>query len=179
MRVLAILALMAQPVAAECFTGQPHKVTYSDGQVMLVLDRQGDVVTHQWGDAGDVVTSHLGLFTLERRADGKVRREKWKSRLPRLADLVPGYKYDVSRMTVYASGRRAEIRLEGEVLEPATVTVGNCAYVTTVIRESYAADGEWMLTTTTYLRTDMMVVLQSETYGSGTDLMTRVATAVE
>lgn len=181
-KVLVAVAMMAQPVAAECFAGQPRQVTYSNGQVMSVLDRDGDVVTHQWrtgGSEGDVRTSHLMVFDLERTHEGKTLRDKWKGRLPASADLVPGYRFDIEGKTTFASGGSSPVRMQGEVMPPATVTLGNCVYETTVIYTSYFVGETWMMSTTTYLRMDMMVALQSENFSLGAEPLERVATGLE
>jgi hypothetical protein len=182
-RIAVVLALLAQPVAAECFVGQPHKVTYSNGSIMTILDRTGDNMTVQWERPkvdDSVVTERLGLITLEIRKDGKTRRTKWEGPLPRLADLVPGYEYDISGIAEGVSGLKETVQVRGEVSSKATVMVGDCGYETTVINEGYTLNGEWLWATKTYLRTDMLVVLQSETYFSGGDRATpQVAISLE
>lgn len=182
MKALIAVVLMAQPVAAECFVGTPSAVTYSSGSVMSVLDRKGDNVTVQWtrADRGaSVQTTRLSLFTLEIREDGKTRRTKWKGPLPRLADLVPGYEYDISGLSEMTSGLKEIVQVTGRVSAKETVMVDNCNYETTVIDEDFSQNGEWMWHTKTYLRTDMMVVLRSETYFSGGDTAPNIVVALQ
>jgi hypothetical protein len=183
MWALVALALMAQPVAAECFVGLPSKVTYSSGAVMTILDKKRDKVTNQWtrpdGDVS-VVTTQLGLFRLEVRVDGRTRRTKWEGPLPRLADLVPGYQFDLSGISEAVNGLKETVQVTGSVAPGATIQVGNCAYETTVVHENFTLNGEWLYHTKNYLRTDMLVVLRSETYFSGGDTATpNVAISLE
>lgn len=180
MRVVAVLALLAQPVAAECFVGQPHKVTFSDGKVMQVLDRQGDEVTFVWQDQPDSIRlSHLMMFHLETRVGDKVSRDRWTGRLPKSGDLVAGFHFAVQGSFTGTNGKTYHTRLDGTVVGTDTVSVGQCAYETTVIRQDYYVDGEWAYFTTDYLRTDMMVVLLSEIQPGGAKAIARVVTALQ
>ena len=69
--------------------------------------------------------------------------------------------------------------MQGEVMPPANVTLGNCAYETTVICTSYFVDETRMMSTTTCLRLDMMVAQQSEFCTLGTEPLTLLSTGLE
>ena len=127
-------------MAAKCLVGQLHKVTYEHGAAKTILDRQGDIVTFQWSGSDSVnpeVTYHLDLIPLGSREGGTIRRDKWKGRLPRLADLVPGFEYDNSGTSVSRSGEKETLRVKGTVLPKETVMVGNCGYEITVISHDH------------------------------------------
>jgi hypothetical protein len=174
------LVLLAGPAAADCFTGQPHQVTFSDGKVMQVLDRKGDDVTVAWSDEVDIQrVSRMMMFHLETRTGGKVEADRWVGRLPKSADLVPGFTFDVQGSFTGSDGKPNAKRLTGTVLAADTVTVGGCAYETTVIKQDYFLNGEWLYFTTDYLRTDMMILLRSDIQPAGAEAITRMVTAIQ
>ncbi len=164
--VLVALVLVAAPVQAqECFSGKPRQVTYDDGRVFTIIQRHGDDVTYTVPFAGfqDAVTkTQLMLFPKQGRAGARSTEYRWKSRLPKSKDMVPGYAFDIEGTMKSGDGEALPYRNTGSVLRVEEVLVGECSYPALVVQIDTYLNDELILTGTDHLSLDMMVILKRE-----------------
>lgn len=164
---LALVTLAAPALAqeAECFAGQPKKVTFDSGRTVTIIQRHGSDVTYTQPYAGgnDIVTkTHILLFPKTSRLAARMIEYRWDDPLPGLADLVPGFRYDVAGTMKSGDDPAQDYRITGEVLGQDVVSIGTCDYPVTVIAAQSFVGGAEVTATTTSLSTEMMVVLKAE-----------------
>lgn len=166
-RFLMALAMLAAPAQAQdCFSGDPRQVTYDTGRVITIIQRHGDDITYTTPYEGfqDAVTkTQLMLFPKQGRAGARSTEHRWSSRLPKLRDLVPGFRFDIEGTMKSGDGEALPYRITGEVLREEVVMVGACGYPTLVIANETYLNDEILMTGTSYLSAEMKVVLRSET----------------
>ena len=185
MRWLMVLTLMALPAAAEevCFAGVPKQVTYSDGRVITIIQRHGDDLTYTTpyeGFQDSVTKTHLMLFPKQGRAGARSSEYRWPSRLPGIEKMVPGFSFDLKGTMKSGGGAALPYRNEGQVTGLEEVKVGKCRYPALVIKVNTWLDDQLILTGTTWLSAEMMVVLKSETVPTSAGRqVSSVAVAVE
>ena len=164
--ILVVLAFLACPVQAqECFTGEPRQVTYDTGRVITIIQRHGDDVTYTTPYEGfqDAVTkTQLMLFPKQGRAGARSTEYRWSSRLPKMRDLVPGFRFDITGTMKSGDGAALPYRILGEVLREEVVMVGACSYPTLVIADETYLNDEIVRTATQYLSPEMRIILKSE-----------------
>jgi len=164
--ILMALAVMASPVhAQECFTGKPTKVAYSDGHVITVIQRHGDDLTYTMPHEGFqdlVMKTHLMLFPKQIRAGERSTEYRWTSRLPKLRDMVPGFRFDIKGTMKSGDGVALPYRHVGEVLREDVVKVGGCSFAVLVVAMDTYLNDEIIIRATNYLSPDMTVLLKSE-----------------
>lgn len=162
---LVTLAPPALAQEAECFVGQPKKVTFDSGRTVTIIQRHGSDITYTSPYAGgnDIVTkTHILLFPKTSRQAARMIEYRWDDALPRLGDLVPGFRYDVAGTMKSGDGPAQDYRIAGEVLGQDVVKIGKCAYPVTVIAAQSFVGGAEVTATTVSLSTEMMVVLKTE-----------------
>ena len=178
---LALLALPAQ--AEECFSGRPQKISYDDGRVLTIIQRHGDDLTYTTPYEGfqDAVTkTHLMLIPKQGRAGARSTEFRWSSRLPRLKDLVPGFRFDIKGTMKSGTGPAIPYRNVGEVLGVEEVKVGACSYPTLVVKIEVYLEGQVEIVSTDYLSPDLLVVLKSEVLPvAAARMITRRAVAIQ
>ncbi len=166
MMMLALLALMALPAQAEeCFSGRPAQVRYDDGHTVTIIQRHGDDVTFTEPYAGGndaVQKTHLMLFPKQARFGARGVEHRWTSRLPKLGDLTPGYRFDLKGTMKSGDTPAIAYRNEGQVLGQEEVKIGACVYPALVIAKNTYLDGKLAITATEYLSPDMMIILRAE-----------------
>lgn len=166
--ILTVLALVATPALAQeaCFSGLPRQVTYDDGRVVTIIQRHGADVTYTVpyeGFQDSVMKTQMMLFPKQGRAGARSSEYRWDTRLPKLADLVPGYAFDIEGTMKSGDGEAVPYRKAGTVVSEEAVMIGECSYAALVIAvDTYLRD-EKIMTATEYLSADMMVILKSET----------------
>lgn len=164
---LALVALASPSLAqeAECFSGQPKKVTFDNGRTTTIIQRHGSDVTYTQPYAGgnDVVTkTHILLFPKTSRLAARLIEYRWDDRLPGLDDLAPGFHYDVAGTMKSGDGPAQDYRIVGDVLAQDVVKIGKCDYPVLVIEAHSFVGGAEVVATTVSLSTEMMVVLKTE-----------------
>lgn len=162
-----VLALLATPAVAQegCFDGMPRRVSYSDGRVITIIQRHGNDLTYTTPDDGfqDAVTkTHLMLFPKQGRQGARSSEYRWSSRLPGINKMVPGFQFDLKGTMKSGGGAALPYRNEGQVLGVEEVKVGKCSYPALAIKVNTWLDDQLILTGTTWLSADMMVILKSE-----------------
>lgn len=166
MRLLMVLAVLALPAQAEeCFSGRPAQVRYDDGHTITIIQRHGDDVTFTEPYAGGndaVRKTHLMLFPKQARFGARGVEHRWTSRLPKLGDLVPGYRFDLTGTMKSGDTPAIGYRSEGQVLGQEEIKIDACVYPALVIAINTYMDGELAITATDYLSPDMMIILRSE-----------------
>lgn len=164
--MMVALALMAGPVAAQdCFVGEPRKVSYDNGRVFTIIQRHGADVTFTVpyeGFQDSVSKTHLMLIPKQGRSGARSTEYKWSSRLPKLRDLVPGYRFDLDGTMKSGDGEALPYRIAGEVLREEVVKVGACSYPTLVILVETFLGDTLIFRTTDYLSPEMVVLLKTE-----------------
>jgi hypothetical protein len=178
-----VWGLAAMPVAAECFVGEPTKVTYSDGRVITIIQRHGDDLTYTEPYEGyqDAVSkTHLMLFPKTSRRGARATEFRWSSTLPKLKQMVPGYHFDLKATMKSGDGKALPYRVEGDVLGQEVVKVGDCSYDVLAIESATYLDDQAISVATDYLSPDLMVVLRSDVTvnGSGKQVR-RTAVAIQ
>lgn len=165
------LGLGLPAAAQECFVGQPRQVTYDDGRVVTIIQRHGDDLTYtipQAGNQDTVHKSHLMLFPKASRSGARSIEHRWSSNLPKLGDLVPGYRFDLAAKMKSGDGAAVDYRSTGEVLGLDEVKLGDCRYAVLVIRMEISLDGQLAIVATQYFSADLGVVLASRVEGIAT-----------
>jgi hypothetical protein len=160
---LALLALPAQ--VEECFSGRPAQVRYDDGHTITIIQRHGDDVTFTQPYAGGndaVQKTHLMLFPKQARFGARGVEHRWTSRLPKLRDLTPGYRFDLKGTMKSGDSAAIEYRNEGQVLGQEDVKMGACVFPALVIAVNTYLNGELAITSTEYLSPDMLIILRSD-----------------
>ena len=179
--VVGVLAAM--PVAAECFVGQPSKLTYSDGRVITIIQRHGSDVTYTEPYEGyqDAVSkTHLMLFPKTSRRGARATEFRWSSTLPKLKDMVPGYHFELNATMKSGDGAALPYRSEGDVLGQDVVKVGDCSYDVLAIKTTSYLEDQAISAATDYLSPDLMVVLRSDSTVMGTGKQVkRIAVALQ
>ena len=164
--VAGVLAVMVLPAMAQdgCFSGEPTKVTYSDGRVVTIIQRHGDDLTFTTpyeGYQDSVTKTHLMLVPKQGRQGARSTEFQWSSKQPKLSQLVPGYKFDLEGTMKSGGGEAVPYRIEGEVRGPEDVMVGDCSYAALAVVMSTFLDNQLIVTATQYLSPDMKVILKS------------------
>jgi len=164
--IVLALALAAGPVAAQdCFVGEPRKVSFDNGRVFTIIQRHGADVTYTVpyeGFQDSVSKTHLMLIPKQGRSGARSTEYKWSSRLPKLRDLVPGYRFDLDGTMKSGEGEALPYRLVGEVLRQEDVKIGACSYPTiVVVVETFLRD-TLIFRSTSHLSADMVVLLRNE-----------------
>lgn len=160
-----VMALMAQPAAAECFTGRPQQLTYDKGRVITIIQRHGDDLTYTQpyeGFQDTVNKTRLMLFPLTARAGARSTEYRWTSKLPKLKQMVPGYHFDVKGTMKSGEGKALPYRVAGDVLGQDVVTIGDCPYAVMVVKTTVDLDNQPINSSTEYLSPDLGVTLRSE-----------------
>lgn len=165
---LMALALMTLPVAAQdtaCFAGMPKRVSYSDGRVVTIIQHHGDDVTYTTpyeGYQDSVTKTHLMLFPKLGRQGARATEWRWTSRLPGIAQMVPGFSFDLKGSMASGGGEALPYRAAGQVLAAQEVMVGKCPYAALVVVVTTYLDDQPVMTTTHYLSPDMKVIMKIE-----------------
>jgi hypothetical protein len=157
--------LSVTPMTADCFVGQPGKVTYNDGRVITIIQRHGDDLTYTEPYEGyqDAVSkTHMMLFPKTSRRGARATEIRWSSPLPKLKQMVPGYHFDLQGTMKSGDGTPLPYRSEGDVLGKEVVKVGKCTYDVLVIKTATYLDNQVISVATDYLSIDLLVVMRSD-----------------
>lgn len=166
MRWLAVLALLALPARAEdCFSGLPKRLSYDNGSYVTIIQRHGEDFTYEapYPGGNNVVSkTRLGLFPRDSRLPSRYFEYRWDDRLPQLADLVPGYRFDVAGQMAAGKDEPRAYRISGEVLGREEVKIGDCSYPVLAIARVTYVNGAQVSTDTLRFSPEMMVVLWTD-----------------
>lgn len=178
-----VLGVLALPAAAQdCFAGKPSKVSYDDGRVITIIQRHGDDVTYTEPYEGfqDIVRkTDMMLFLKTVRAGARLTEYRWISRLPKLAQMVAGYHFDIKGTMKSGDDKALPYRQVGDVLGQEMMNIGPCPYTVAKIKMETFMNNQLIIVSTDYLSTDLMVVLRSEFIPIGGMQITRTVVAVE
>ena len=144
---------------------QAAQVRYDDGHTITIIQRHGDDLTYTQpyqGGTDAVQKTHLMLFPKQARFGARATENRWTSRLPKLGDLAPGYRFDVNGTMKSGTDAAMPYRIQGEVVGQNAVKLGACGYPVLVIATNTYLNDALAITATYYLSPDLMVVLKAE-----------------
>jgi len=176
--IVVIMVLLAEPAAAqECFSGLPKRLDYDNGGHVTIIQRHGEDFTYEapYPGGNNVVSkTHLGIFPRDSRLPNRYFEYRWSSRLPRLPDLVPGYRFDVSGKMAAGKDEPRAYRITGEVMGPDEVRIGGCSYPVLVISRTTYVGGVEVSSDTLRFSAEMGVVLATDTVQGGKRVVQQV-----
>lgn len=149
------LALLAGPVAAQCFGPPfPKTVHFDGGRTVHNLAHTAQDLTYSStlpDGSPTVVTMRNGLFLIAATSHGATYSYSWVTPLPALVDLAPGFRGTFKADMTVEHASRSFFQSDLEVLGDGEVRLDNCDYDVLVVRRKDKLDGKSIADVTLWL----------------------------